>query len=183
MVEARLFQALSDATRLKILSLLARGPMNVSAMVSDLACAQPAVSRHLRVLRDVDLIRDERHGKEVEYSLNPGRVTDAAGYLEGLLGEMASEAGGGRMEDQGPSGTETRRYPGKGVEAGSEAKGPRLRSGDATGTRQAKPGKKRKAVGDKTPTPPEAAGGSEQADEPEYAIARKRDDGMDDFLL
>jgi ArsR family transcriptional regulator len=85
MVEARLFQALSDPTRLRILTLLAHEPINVSGMVERLGCAQPAVSRHLRVLRDVALIQDRRMGKEVEYSLNHDQLAEAAGYLECLL--------------------------------------------------------------------------------------------------
>jgi DNA-binding transcriptional ArsR family regulator len=91
MVGARLFQALSDPTRLKIMSMLADGPMIVSRMVERLGCAQPAVSRHLRVLKDVTLIQGRRMGKEVEYSLNLGEVEGAAKYLQGLLevGEAA----------------------------------------------------------------------------------------------
>jgi DNA-binding transcriptional ArsR family regulator len=85
MVEARLFQALSDPTRLRILTLLALEPINVSGMVERLGCAQPAVSRHLRVLRDVALIRDRRMGKEVEYSLNHDQLNEAAEYLDSLL--------------------------------------------------------------------------------------------------
>jgi DNA-binding transcriptional ArsR family regulator len=171
MTEARLFQALSDATRLKILALLARGPMNVSGMVARLGYAQPAVSRHLRVLREVDLIHDARHGKEVEYSLNDGRVTDAVGYLEGLLAELASEAGRAQAEAKRPSGTETRRRRSKPV--GSRDSSRRARKRGPAG----------KAVGGGTPTLPEADSASEEADEPEYAVERKRDDGMDDFLL
>lgn len=93
MVEARLFQALSDPTRLKIMALLAAGPLNVTGMVKRLGCAQPAVSRHLRVLRDVALIRDRRMGKEVEYSVNLARLSDAAQYLRKLAGSVEVVAG------------------------------------------------------------------------------------------
>jgi len=84
MVDARTFQALSDPTRLKILSLLGGGSMNVSAMVEKLDCTQPAVSRHLKVLREAGLIVDSRHGKWIEYSGNPSRVAEAAEYLRAL---------------------------------------------------------------------------------------------------
>jgi DNA-binding transcriptional ArsR family regulator len=174
MVEARLFQALSDATRLKILALLAREPMNVSRMVTELGHTQPAVSRHLRVLREVDLIHDTRRGKEVEYSLNHGRLSDAAAYLEQLVGVVPGEVGGGSDWD---------------------VKGRRHGSGDATGTPAPKPGAKagseqraeikrrnEKAVGHGGPTPQKGQRRAERRDEPEYAIERK-DDTMDDFLL
>jgi DNA-binding transcriptional ArsR family regulator len=94
MAGARLFQALSDPTRLKIMSILADGPMIVSGMVKRLGCAQPAVSRHLRVLRDVTLIQDKRRGKEVEYSLNLTQLAGTAKYLQDLL--RAAQAAGGR---------------------------------------------------------------------------------------
>jgi len=95
MVDARTFQALSDPTRLKILSLLGGGSMNVSAMVEKLDCTQPAVSRHLKVLREAGLIVDSRHGKWIEYSGNPSRVDEAAEYLKALYkagGEAAAAA-------------------------------------------------------------------------------------------
>src|SRR5512137_3187761 len=94
MVDARLFQALSDSTRLNILALLARGTINVSGMVAHLGCAQPAVSRHLRVLREAALIADRRKGKEVEYSLRPEALAAAAEHLEELA---KAGAGGGVM--------------------------------------------------------------------------------------
>ena len=84
MIDARLFQALSDPTRLDILSLLSDGAINVSGMVARLGCAQPAVSRHLRVLREAALIRDHRQGKEVEYSLVTETLAAAAEHLSKL---------------------------------------------------------------------------------------------------
>lgn len=93
MVDARTFQALSDPTRLKILSLLGGGSMNVSAMVERLDCTQPAVSRHLKVLREAGLIVDARRGKWIEYSSNPLAVAEAAEYLKALY-EAGREAGG-----------------------------------------------------------------------------------------
>ena len=94
MVDARTFQALSDPTRLKILSLLGDGSMNVTAMVEKLDVTQPAVSRHLKVLREAGLIVDARNGKWVEYSSNPPAVREAAEYLKGLY-----RAGGGGLRD------------------------------------------------------------------------------------
>jgi DNA-binding transcriptional ArsR family regulator len=84
MGEARLFQALSDPTRLRIVALLGAGPLNVTGIVKRVKATQPAVSRHLRILREVGLIRDKRLGKEVEYSLEAGRVREAAVWLGGL---------------------------------------------------------------------------------------------------
>ena len=95
MIDAKLFQALSDSTRLDILSLLAAGPINVSRIVAHLGCAQPAVSRHLRVLRETSLIGDRRKGKEVEYSINPEAVATAIAYLQGLSAGPAGKKSAG----------------------------------------------------------------------------------------
>ncbi len=102
MVDARTFQALSDPTRLKILSLLGAGSMNVSDMVERLDITQPAVSRHLKVLREAGLIVDSRRGKWVEYSCNPSTVAEAAEYLRELnrarRGSGATPAGRRKSE-------------------------------------------------------------------------------------
>ncbi len=82
---ARRLKALADSERLKIVQLLQGGPKNVSAL-SDLLGADIAnVSHHLGVLRHAGLVRDEKQGKFVVYSLHPdvfrpgepGRAADA----------------------------------------------------------------------------------------------------------
>jgi DNA-binding transcriptional ArsR family regulator len=96
MAEARLFQALSDATRLRIIGLLAGGPVNVTGIVNRVQAAQPAVSRHLRILKEVGLIRGTRLGKEVEYSLEADRVSEACAWLGSLATSgKATRAGDG----------------------------------------------------------------------------------------
>jgi DNA-binding transcriptional ArsR family regulator len=101
MADARLFQALSDPTRLKIVALLAGGPLNVTRIVDRVHVAQPAVSRHLRILREVGLIKDKRLGKEVEYSLQPGRVMEMSVWLEDI---GATEGEGTSGPQQAPPG-------------------------------------------------------------------------------
>lgn len=104
MGEARLFQALSDATRLKIVGILAGGPLNVTGIVERVKAAQPAVSRHLRILREVGLIRDRRLGKQVEYSLEPGRVREASSWLADLAKSGGGAGGASGREDIGYGG-------------------------------------------------------------------------------
>jgi DNA-binding transcriptional ArsR family regulator len=68
---ARRLKALADPERLKIIQLLQSGPKNVSTL-SDLLGADIAnVSHHLGVLRHAGLVRDEKQGKFVVYSLHP----------------------------------------------------------------------------------------------------------------
>ena len=68
---AKRLKALADPERLKIIQLLQGGPKNVSTL-SDLLGADIAnVSHHLGVLRHAGLVRDEKQGKFVVYSLHP----------------------------------------------------------------------------------------------------------------
>ena len=66
---ARFFQALGDETRLALLLQLRDGEKTVGALVEALGCPQPKVSRHLKVLKDVGLVRDRKEGRHVRYGL------------------------------------------------------------------------------------------------------------------
>lgn len=67
---ARFFQALGDETRLRLLAELALRERTVGELVAILSCPQPNVSRHLKVLREVGLVRDRREGRNVSYELS-----------------------------------------------------------------------------------------------------------------
>ena len=64
------FKALSDPTRREILRLLAGRPQSQSQIVERFQLSQPAISRHLGVLRQAGLITAERQGPNVLYSLD-----------------------------------------------------------------------------------------------------------------
>jgi DNA-binding transcriptional ArsR family regulator len=66
---ARMFSGLADETRLKIVKLLAKGEATVEELVEQLHIAQSTVSHHLRVLREANLIRGERRGRNISYAL------------------------------------------------------------------------------------------------------------------
>ncbi len=93
---ARVFKALSDETRLRLLTLLAEqgpdGALCVGALARRLEVTQSAVSQHLAVLRMAGLVVDERRGYYVHYRVNRARL---AGYLDQVrasLGEEPSRA-------------------------------------------------------------------------------------------
>jgi ArsR family transcriptional regulator len=71
---ARAFRALSDETRLRILRLLAGGPLCVGDLVSALRIPQPAASRHLGYLRRAGLIEAERRGQWAFYRRSAPRT-------------------------------------------------------------------------------------------------------------
>lgn len=65
------FEALGDATRMAIFQQLASGPMAVNELAGMLPVSRPAVSQHLRVLKDAGLVSDRRAGTRRIYQLNP----------------------------------------------------------------------------------------------------------------
>jgi ArsR family transcriptional regulator len=66
----RMFRALGDPTRLRILSLLIQGELCVCDIVSTLRMPQPTVSRHLAYLRDSELVESRRDGLWMYYKLS-----------------------------------------------------------------------------------------------------------------
>lgn len=67
---ADLFKILSVDKRIEIIELLKKEPMNVNALAEALGVTQSAVSQHLRVLKGAGLVKDERQGYWIYYSLN-----------------------------------------------------------------------------------------------------------------
>jgi DNA-binding transcriptional ArsR family regulator len=65
------FEALGDATRMAIFQQLASGPMAVNELAGMLPVSRPAVSQHLRVLKDAGLVSDAKAGTRRIYQLNP----------------------------------------------------------------------------------------------------------------
>jgi DNA-binding transcriptional ArsR family regulator len=68
------FNAIAEPRRRAILSLLALEERSVSELVDQLECAQPSVSKHLRVLSEVGLVRARRDGKRVLYRTNADAI-------------------------------------------------------------------------------------------------------------
>jgi DNA-binding transcriptional ArsR family regulator len=67
-----LFKALADPTRRALYERLARdGEQTVHALTARAGVSQPAVSKHLAVLKTARLVRDRRHGRETHYSAHP----------------------------------------------------------------------------------------------------------------
>jgi len=79
------FSLLSDPTRLGILRLLAKGPLNVTALCKALRLKQPAVSHHLGLLRMGRLVNGVRCGKAVIYATDKAALKALASNLAGLM--------------------------------------------------------------------------------------------------
>jgi ArsR family transcriptional regulator len=72
---AELFSALSDASRVRIISLLMEGEMSVSSLAEGLNMSESAVSHQLRGLRQMHLVRARKSGRQVFYNLDDDHVS------------------------------------------------------------------------------------------------------------
>ena len=77
-----LFEAMSDRTRRNILEILKRGPRSVGELADALPVTQPAVSQHLKVLRETGLVRVERDGVRRIHHLRPEGFAPLRAYVE-----------------------------------------------------------------------------------------------------
>lgn len=84
-------RALADPTRREILNLLKGGRMSAGDIVDKFDVTGASISRHLSVLKDADLIRDEREGKYIYYQLNTSVLEDVMLWISGLKGENGND--------------------------------------------------------------------------------------------
>ena len=80
-------KALSDPSRREILELLKAGRLSAGEIAEKFPVSGAAVSKHLSVLREADLIRDTREGKFIFYELNTSVLEEVMLWLAQLKGE------------------------------------------------------------------------------------------------
>lgn len=80
-------KALSDPVRREILDLLKSGRMSAGELTGHFDITAAAISRHLSVLKDADLIRDTREGKYIFYELNASVLEEILLWITDLKGE------------------------------------------------------------------------------------------------
>ncbi|MBA7597319.1 hypothetical protein ES703_04321 [subsurface metagenome] len=68
---ARILRALGTGARMQILEILKAGPLEVGALAQQIGISQSAVSQHLKVLKELNLVSDRRRSYFIYYSLNP----------------------------------------------------------------------------------------------------------------
>ena len=79
-------KALSDPIRREILALLRNGRLSAGEIAEQFPVSGAAISKHLSVLKDADLIRDAREGKFIFYELNTSVLEEVMLWLTGLKG-------------------------------------------------------------------------------------------------
>jgi DNA-binding transcriptional ArsR family regulator len=80
-------KALSDPIRREILEMLKSGRMAAGEIAEKFPVSGAAISKHLSVLREADLIRDTREGKFIYYELNTSVLEEVMLWISGLKGE------------------------------------------------------------------------------------------------
>ena len=80
-------KALSDPIRREILNLLKGGRLSAGAITEHFAVTAAAISRHLSVLKEADLIRDTREGKFIYYELNASVLEEIMLWITDLKGD------------------------------------------------------------------------------------------------
>ena len=84
-------RALADPIRREILSLLKGGRLSAGEIGQHFPVTAAAISRHLSVLKEADLIRDQREGKFIYYELNTSVLEEIMLWLAELKGEETDE--------------------------------------------------------------------------------------------
>lgn len=74
--------ALGDPTRRAIFERLVERPRAVGELASELPVSRPAVSQHLKVLKDAGLVTDRRDGRRRLYQLDPGGIDEVRSYFD-----------------------------------------------------------------------------------------------------
>ncbi|MBX3284324.1 MAG: metalloregulator ArsR/SmtB family transcription factor [Acidimicrobiales bacterium] len=83
-------EALGDPNRRAILEILAGGPSSVQGIADRLPISRPAVSRHLRLLKEAELVADHPHGTQRRYELRAEGVEAVRAYFAQVWGEAAA---------------------------------------------------------------------------------------------
>jgi DNA-binding transcriptional ArsR family regulator len=81
-------EALSDATRRSILERIAQSPCTVGEIADLIPVSQPAVSQHLRVLREAGLVQMRKEGAKRIYSLAPDGLIELRAYFDRMWGDV-----------------------------------------------------------------------------------------------
>ena len=76
------FQAIADPTRRAILIMVSAQSMTAGAIAANFDTARPTVSKHLQILTECELLRQEQNGREMLYHLNPQKMKEIADFIE-----------------------------------------------------------------------------------------------------
>jgi len=81
LADSDVFHAIADPTRRAILDRLRAGPAPVNSLACGFPQSRPAISKHLRILKDAGMVSEQREGRERVYRLHPDRLAEVADWL------------------------------------------------------------------------------------------------------
>ncbi len=84
-----IFQAIADPTRRAIVMLLAVQAMTPNAMAEHFYTSRQAVSKHIRILVECDLLEQEQQGREIQYTLRASKMNEIEKWLDQFKALMA----------------------------------------------------------------------------------------------
>ena len=90
-LHAQVCDGLADPNRILIIYSLAEGPRNVNDIANKMDLPQPTVSRHLKVLRERGIVKPEREGQNIIYSLSDSRYVQALDLLRAVLADQLND--------------------------------------------------------------------------------------------
>lgn len=76
------FQAIADPTRRAIITLLALNAMTPTAIAEKFDSSRQTISRHIQILTECELLKQEQSGREIYYHLNPRKMKEIADFIE-----------------------------------------------------------------------------------------------------
>ncbi|MGQ0827740.1 MAG: ArsR/SmtB family transcription factor [Bacteroidota bacterium] len=76
------FQAIADPTRRAILTLIALQAMTPNAVAKHFDSSRQAISKHIKILTECQLLEQQQHGREIYYHFNPKKMKDVDKWLE-----------------------------------------------------------------------------------------------------
>jgi len=76
------FQAISDPTRRAILSLIAVGSLTPNAIAEHFDSSRQTISKHIQILTECQLLKQEQSGREIYYQLNPQKIKEVSDWAE-----------------------------------------------------------------------------------------------------
>ncbi len=86
-----IFQAIADPTRRAILALIAIQALTPNAMAEKFDMSRQAVSKHIKVLQECELIKPEQSGREIYYHFNPKKIQEIDNWLSELRKMWATQ--------------------------------------------------------------------------------------------
>lgn len=76
------FQAIADPTRRAILTLLAMQAMTPGAIAEQFDSSRQTISKHIQILTECELLKQQQNGREIHYHLNPQKMKEIADFIE-----------------------------------------------------------------------------------------------------